>query len=116
MIGKKNIAMNTEFVCNLMTPHPISIIPRTMLPEAHRLIVAYNSRYLPVVKKDILVGIVTRRDIHRAQSIDDSRLSLYELNLMLERLTAGEFMSHGVTSISPDATIGEAAKLMVEHQ
>jgi acetoin utilization protein AcuB len=76
----------------------------------------YNIRYLPVVNKDILVGIVTRRDVNRAQSIDDSTLGPYELNLMLEGLTAREFMSHAVACIPPDATIGEAAELMLEQQ
>ena len=30
--------MNTQIVCNWMTPNPIVITPQTTLPEAHRLL------------------------------------------------------------------------------
>ena len=76
----------------------------------------YNMWYLLVVSKNKLVGIVTRQDINRAQSWDGEPLSQYELNLILERLTAREFMSYAVITISPNATIGEAAKLMLQYQ
>ena len=108
--------MNTQIVRNWMTPHPITITPQTTLPEAQQLMLDYHIRRLPVVHKDKLVGIVTRRDINRAQPWDGSSLSLYELNCMRDRLTAREFMSHAVITISPDATIGEAAGLMLEHR
>ena len=58
--------MNTQLVRNWMTPHPITITPRTTLPEAQQLMLDYHIRRLPVVDKDKLVGIVTRRDINRA--------------------------------------------------
>ncbi len=78
--------------------------------------VDYNIRFLPVVNNNKLVGIVTRRDINHAQSTADSPLHPYDLNWMLVRLTAREFMSHAVATIAPDATIGDTAKLMLEHQ
>lgn len=108
--------MKTQIVRNWMTPNPISVTPQTTLPEAHRMMVDYNIRFLPVVNKNKLVGIVTRRDINRAQSTADSPLSPYDLNGMLVRLTAREFMSHAVVTIASEATIGDAAKLMLEHQ
>src|SRR5688572_2706322 len=112
----EDYSMNTQLIRNWMTPHPITITPPTTLTEAQQLMLDYHIRRLPVVDKDKLVGIVTRRDINRAQSSAESTLSLHELNLTLERLTAREYMSHTVHTISPDATIGEAARLMLEHQ
>lgn len=108
--------MNTQIVRNWMTPHPITITPQTTLPEAQRLMLDYRIRRLPVVNRDKLVGIVTRRDINRAQLSDGSTLTPYELNLRRDRLTAREFMSPAVITISPDATIGEAAGLMLENK
>jgi acetoin utilization protein AcuB len=116
IISIENNPMNSEFVRNWMTAHPITITPQTTRPEANRIMLAHNIRYLPVVNKNKLVGITTRRDINRAQSSDGSTLSLYELNLILGRLTVTEFMTHSPITISPDASIGEAAKLMLEHQ
>jgi acetoin utilization protein AcuB len=112
----EDYAMNTELVRNWMTPHPITITPQTALPEAQRLMLDYHIRRLPVVDKDKLVGLVTWRDINRAQTSNGSTVSLYELNFMQDRLTAREFMSPTVIIISPDATIGEAAGLMVKHK
>lgn len=108
--------MHTQIVRNWMTPHPITITLQTTLAEAKQLMVEYHIRRLPVIDKDKLVGIVTRRDINRAQPWGGSTLSLYEFNLMQDRLKAKEFMSLAVITISPDATIGEAAGLMVEHK
>ncbi len=108
--------MDTQVVRNWMTPHPITITPQTPLPEALQLMLDYHIRRLPVVNKDKLVGIVTWRDINRAQSSDESTLSLSESNFRRARLTAKEFMSPAVITISPDATIGEAAGSMVKHK
>lgn len=108
--------MDTQVVRNWMTAKPITINPRTTLPEAQQLMLEHHIRRLAVVDKGNLVGIVTWRDINRAQPWDGSSLSLYELNFMQSRLTAREFMSPAVITISPDATIGEAAGLMVEHK
>jgi acetoin utilization protein AcuB len=116
IISMENYSMNTQIVRNRMTPRPIIITPQTTFPAARQLMAEYHIRYLPVVNKGKLVGIVTRRDINRVQSEDCTSLSSYELNLRLERLTASEFMSSPVVTISPDAPLGEAAQLMLKRQ
>ena len=108
--------MNTQIVRNWMTPHPITITPQTTLPEAKQLMLDYHLRRLPVVDKDKLVGMVTWRDINRAESSVSSTLSLYEMSLMRARMTVREFMSTALVTISPDTTIEEAAGLMIEHK
>jgi CBS domain-containing protein len=108
--------MNTQIVRNWMTPHPITITPQTTLPEAKELMLEYHLRRLPVVDKDKLVGMVTWRDINRAESSISSTLSPYEMSLVQARMTAREFMSTALVTISPDATIEEAAGLMIEHK
>jgi CBS domain-containing protein len=108
--------MNMQFVRNWMTHNPITITIHTTLPEAHLLIYKHNIRRLPVMNKGKLVGIVTLGDIREAQASDATTLSVYELNYMLDRLTAREFMTPDPIVISPDATIAEAARLMVDHK
>ena len=108
--------MNNQIVRNWMTPHPITITPQTTLPEAKQLMVDYHLRRLPVVDKNKLVGIITWRDINRAESSTDTILNLYEFQVMRARLTARAFMSTALVTISPDATIEEAAGLMIEHK
>ena len=108
--------MNTRIVRNWMTPNPITITPQTTLPEARRLMDEYYIRRLPVIYKRKLVGIVTNGDVREAQASNATILSVYELNYLLDWLPAKEFMAYEPITISPHATIGEAARLMLQHK
>jgi CBS domain-containing protein len=94
----------------------MTITPQTTLPEAQRIMLECNIRRLPVLKGDKLVGIVTLGDIREAKPSDATTLSIYELNYLLDQLTAKDFMTPNPITIAPDATIAEAARLMVEHK
>jgi CBS domain-containing protein len=108
--------MNTQIVRNWMTSNPITITPQTTLPEAHQLMDKYNIRRLPVINKGKLVGIVTRGDIREAQASDATTLSVYELNYLLDRTPAKEFMAYDPITIAADAPISEAARRMLQHK
>jgi len=108
--------MNREPVRSWMSERLITITPQTTLPEAQRLMFEHKIRRLPVVKSDKLVGIVTRGDIREAKPSDATTLSIYELNYLLDSLTAKDFMTPNPITVSPDNTLGEAARLMVEHK
>ena len=108
--------MNIRIVREWMTPNPITISLQTTLPETYRLMRAHNIRRLPVIDKDKLVGIVTRGDIRETQPSGATALSVYEVNYMLDNLTAKEFMTADPITTSPDTTIAEAARLMVVHK
>lgn len=108
--------MHTQVVRNWMTPNPITITQQTTLPEAYRLIHEHNIRRLPVMDNNKLMGIVTLGDVREARPSDATTLSVYELNYMLDKVTAKDFMTRNPVTISPDATIQEAARLMLEHK
>ena len=108
--------MNTQLVRNWMTPNPITITPQTTLPEAHRLMDEHYIRRLPVIKQGKLVGIVTRGDIRQAQASNATTLSVYELNYLLDQIPAKEFMAYRPITISPDAPIAEAARIMLQYK
>ena len=108
--------MNTEMVLNRMTKSLITITPQTTLPEVQRIMLEHKIRRLPVVKSGELAGIVTLGDIREAKPSDATTLSIYEMNYFMDRLTAKDFMTSNPITITPDATIAEAARLMVEHK
>ena len=108
--------MNTEPVRSWMTEKVITITPQTTLPEAQRIMLEHKIRRLPVVKSDQLVGIVTLGDIREASPSDATTLSIYEMNYFMDRLTAKDFMTSNPITITPDATIAETARLMVEYK
>jgi predicted transcriptional regulator len=111
----KETAMKTELVKDWMTPNPICASPHTNLPEALNLMQQRRIRRLPVVDNGKLVGIVTRGDLRGAQPSEATSLSIYEINYLLARLELGKVMTRHVVTVTPNTTIGEAAKLMLRH-
>lgn len=108
--------MNTDPVRKWMTGRVMTITPQTTLPEVQRIMLDCNIRRLPVVQGDKLAGIVTLGDLREAKASDATTLSIYELNYLLDRLTARDFMTPDPITIGPDDTIAEAARLMIEHK
>ncbi len=80
------------------------------------MMMEHNVRRLPVLWQDKLVGILTYGDIREARPSDANTLSVYELNLLLDHLLVKAIMTPNPVVISPDATIGEAAQLMLDHK
>ncbi len=108
--------MKQEIVRDWMTPNPITITPKTSLPEAHRLMSAKSVRRLPVLKKGELVGIVTRGDVRGAEASDATSLSIWEINYLLSKLPIKDVMTSDPLTINVEATIGETAKLMMDEK
>ncbi len=108
--------MQHALVRDWMTTTVITVSPETTLPEAHRLMTGRRIRRLPVVEDDRLVGIVTRGDIRGAEASDAASLSIWELNYLLSRLKVGAIMTPDPITIAPDAAIGQAAGVMLQHK
>lgn len=108
--------MKEQLVRAWMTPNPITISPTTTLPQAQQLMMEKNVRRLPVVWQGKLVGILTFGDIREARPSDANTLSVYELNLVLDHLLVKAIMTPDPIFIHPDATIGEAARILLERK
>lgn len=110
-----SMGMDTK-VRDWMTADPITVQVDTPLPEAHRLMTERHVRRLPVMDGDRLVGIVTRGDIRGAEASEATSLSVWELNYLLSKLTIDQVMTTEVLTVTPETTIGEAAKLMLDNK
>lgn len=108
--------MRLELVKDWMTREVITLSPEVGVLEAGNLMRQKNVRRLPVVQHGRLVGIVTYGDVREAKPSTTSSLSAWEVNYLLARLTVGEIMTANPLTISPEATIGEAAHLMYTHK
>ena len=53
---------------NIMTPHPVTVLPEASLPHVLHLLNRLKVSRLPVTEGSKLVGIITRADIIRAES------------------------------------------------
>ncbi len=109
--------MKKELVRNWMTQDVITVNPNTALPEAHQIMMDEEIRRLPVVDDNgVLLGIVTLGDVRGAQPSPATTLSIWELNYLLSSLTVEKIMTPQPMTIEPDATIGAAARTMLEHR
>jgi len=108
--------MKKELVKNWMAHDVITISPETTLPEAHRLMTDRNVRRLPIVKKDRLIGIITLGDVREAEPSDATSLSIWEINYLLAKQTVETVMTKNPLTIEPEATVSEAARLMMEYK
>lgn len=108
--------MKQELVKNWMTRDVIAVKPETSLAETHQLMTQNQIRRLPVLKNDQLVGIVTLGDVREAEPSDATSLSIWEVNYLLARLDVAKIMTKNPITISPYATISEAAWSMLEYK
>lgn len=108
--------MKQELIKDWMTPNVVTISAETALPEAHRLMVTRRIRRLPVLKMGHLVGIVTRGDVRGAQASGATSLNMWELAYILTKLDVQKIMTPNPITISPEETIAEAAKVMMDNR
>ncbi len=72
-------------------------------------------RHFPVVEDDELVGVVSQRDLYRASLGTVMQYGEKAQRAFLESVAVKEVMADPI-SISPDATVRDAARLMMEHK
>ena len=99
--------------------NPITIGPEASFYEARNLVHEKGVRHIPVVdKNNMLVGIVTDRDIREAAPSDATLLSVQELNYLLGKLKVTSFMTpkEKLLTITPDTLIEEAIQLMHDNK
>jgi len=109
--------MKRELVKNWMSSDVITVTPNTSLPEAHQIMVAEEIRRLPVVNnKGRLVGMITLGDVRGAQPSPATSLSIWEMNYLLSNLKVQKIMTPEPITIDCEATIGEAARIMLEQR
>jgi len=116
----------------------VKISPETTVPEIQREFLRARVGALPVVGSDgSLQGIVSRSDVVRQQSVEQSLVelsssgfdaelggpdgaSLEAIGEAVGRRVAGlrarDLMVHDVVTTSPDASLVEAARLMLDRR
>jgi CBS domain-containing protein len=93
-------------VREVMTVDPTAVSRDVTVREAARLLVERDVGPLPVVDGDLLVGIVTDRDLVVRVLADDRDPA---------STTVGEIASTTVVAIGPDEELERARGLMAEH-
>src|SRR5271156_228742 len=101
-----------------MTADPTTLKRNDKLTLAEDIMRLGRIRHLPVIDDEgcMLVGIVSQRDLFRdalAQALGYGR---HAQRKILDSLSVKEVMTSEVATISPDATLVEAARLLTERK
>lgn len=79
---------------------------------------ARKIHHLPVVKDGTLVGILSDHDVRRAMALDSiARVTEPDERMrLMENFDAGDIMNSNVETTTPTATLGQAAKQMIDNK
>ena len=126
-------------VRELMEADVVTVSPDTNLPDLERQFSSTRIGAIPVVDRyRKIVGLVSRFDVMRRLSLEQTLAELADsefdqtlgvrdeddsvkligaaVGQRLAQLRAGDIMVADVTTISPDATLAEAARIMTERR
>ena len=96
---------------DLMSTNVVAVDENTSIHDAKRIMDAHKIRRLPVMKKDKLVGLVTKHMLLEASPSPATSLSIHELHYLLAKLTVKDIMVKKPYTISPDMPPEEALQL-----
>jgi acetoin utilization protein AcuB len=106
------------FVKDYMTRHPVMVAPTMSIVEVQGIMADVKVRHLPVVETGKrLVGLITRQQL-RVSPTELSSLNVWEITRFLSNLKVSDVMvkRKDVIVIEPEATVEEAAQLMVKNK
>jgi acetoin utilization protein AcuB len=86
------------------------------LSTADALMMTHTIRRLPVMDNGRLVGIITYSDIRSARPSAAHSINLWEMQYLMSQLVVAEIMTANPVTVSQDATVGEAAQLMLKQR
>jgi acetoin utilization protein AcuB len=101
---------------DVMTQNPVTVTPQATFAELWDLMRDTDIRHVPVVQGDVLVGIVSDRDL---PSLDVARLLATEGADALKRELASpvsDLMTADVIFVQAETDLGEVIDLMLESK
>lgn len=101
---------------DLMATELITLDKSETLDLADEIMRLARVRHLPVLDDGHLAGLVTHRDILRAQVSALAGLSRDQSRRLEAKIPVVEIMTSGVRSVAPDAPAVEVARIMRDHK
>ncbi len=103
------------FVSDWMTRKVFTVSIDDFLSDAVSIMKERRIKHLPVMKNDVLKGIVSDRDIKEYSPSKATTLDVYELHYLLANTKLKDIVKTKVYSITSDTPIEEAAMLMLDQ-
>ncbi len=102
-------------VKDVMKTQLVTLNADSKLGFANDIMYLGRIRHLPVVKGENVVGILTQRDLYRS-SLTSILTNWQENKEFLDSIKVSEVMTKNVVTVAPDATIEEAAQIMIDKK
>jgi CBS domain-containing protein len=103
-----------EKLDSILSRHVIAVPPTDRIVHARRLMLDNKISGLVVVEEGEVVGILTERDLVRALGKFKKLADRYQ-HRRIRNMLVGDVMTQDVKTLEVDATIADAAKLMLEN-
>ena len=103
-------------VRDIMSTTLVTLDPVESVDLAEKAMTYGRIRHLPVVEGERLVGLVTHRDILRAQVSSLVALSPEERTEIKTSVPVREIMRREVRTVTPDTPVLEAARVLKENK
>ncbi len=99
-------------VRDIMTPDPITIEPQESIEEALGLMHRYDIHELPVTQDDVVVGILTRRDLQMSIGPAIKELDGDAMDPDILAQPVSDVMTHDVKAVYEDTDMTEACRIL----
>lgn len=96
---------------DLMSVNVVTVDEKTSIQDARKIMEAHKIRRLPVMRKDKLVGLVTKHMLLEAAPSPATSLSIHELHYLLSKMTVKDIMVKDPYTLSPDMPAEDALQL-----
>ena len=96
---------------DVMTTNVITATSNISIYDAREIMRLHKIERLPVVDEGKLVGILTKDSVLRASPSPGMARNIWELTLIMHRMTVKDIMKTQVVTISPDLTVESAIAL-----
>lgn len=96
---------------DLMSVNVVTVDEKTSIQDARKIMEAHKIRRLPVMKRDKLVGLVTKHMLLEAAPSPATSLSIHELHYLLSKMTVKDIMVKEPYTLSPDMPAEDALQL-----
>jgi CBS domain-containing protein len=103
-------------VKEMMTTETSTLGRNDTLDLADDIMALDRIRHLPVLEDGRVVGVVSQRDLFRSALAAALGYGEKAQKTLLRTIRVKEVMSEPAITVSPGATIKEAARLMIEHK
>jgi acetoin utilization protein AcuB len=99
-----------------MTPEPFTLTDEDRVKTAVKHLLSAGIRHVPVLRDNVLVGIVTDRDLRRALPSLEAGASPEKYQSFMERATLGDIMTADPVTCTPDTDVADVVKIFVERK